>query len=146
MILEDYLSLFPGNTREKPRLMAVASAVLAQVMDLQDVIPEILQAYSLDNAAGATLDQIAASLGLSRHDTTVGAGASDATFRKYIRDKLILWSWDGTNKSAGEISDKISAHSFVRDNQNGSVTVQNAGSIPAEDKKIFPIPGGVRTT
>jgi len=146
LTINGYLSLFPGNTREKPRLMAVASAVLAQMMDLQGVIPEILRAYSLDNAAGATLDQIASSLGLSRLDTTVGAGVSDATFRKYIRDKLILWSWDGTNKSAGEIAGKISIHSFVRDNQNGSVTVQNAGSIPAEDKKIFPIPGGVRTT
>ena len=34
MHLDDYLSLFPGSTREKARFMSLAGAVLQQVMDL----------------------------------------------------------------------------------------------------------------
>ena len=38
MTLNDDLSLFPGSTREKSRLMAMASAVLQQTVDLQAVV------------------------------------------------------------------------------------------------------------
>ena len=34
MDINSYLSLFPGATREKPRFMALAEAVLAQAADL----------------------------------------------------------------------------------------------------------------
>ena len=37
MTLSDYLSLFPGSSREKTRLVELASLVLQQVMDLKAV-------------------------------------------------------------------------------------------------------------
>ena len=66
MQLSDYLSLFPSASREKPRFMALAEAVLSQVMDLQDLVEQIRAGYAVGSAAGAQLDAVAAAVGLRR--------------------------------------------------------------------------------
>ena len=146
MTLEDYLGLFPGNTREKSRFMAVASAVLQQVVDLQAVVGELNAAFSPDSAQGAQLDALGESLGLSRLDTTAGAGATDEVFRDFIRKKLIRWGWDGTNMSVPAITEQLQAGSVEKDNLNGTVTITGAGTQPAAVKEIYPVTGGVRVT
>ena len=144
MTLEDYLGLFPGNTREKSRFMAVASAVLQQVVDLQAVVGELNAAFSPDSAQGAQLDVLGESLGLSRLDTTAGATATDEVFRDFIRKKLIRWGWDGTNKSVPGIAEQMKAGSVEKDNLNGTVTVTGAGMQPAAVKDLYSIPAGIR--
>ena len=146
MTLEDYLSLFPGSTREKSRFMAVASAVLQQIVDLQAVVGELNAAFSPDSAQGAQLDVLGESLGLSRLDTTAGATATDEVYRDFIRKKLIRWGWDGTNKSVPGIAERLQAGSVEKDNLNGTVTVTGAGSQPAAVKEIYPVTGGVQVT
>jgi hypothetical protein len=142
----DYLSLFPGSTRERQRFMALATAVLRQVTDLQVVVSQINGAFAPDGAQGAQLDVLAASLGLSRVDTSAGVTVSDATFRDFIRKKLIQWSWDGRNVTVSDVLTKIQPGARQTDNMNGTVTVTGAGSQPAPVKGLFPIPGGVRNT
>jgi hypothetical protein len=142
----DYLSLFPGSTRERQRFMALATAVLQQVMDLQGVVSQINGAFAPERAQGAQLDVLAASLGLSRVDTSAGVTVSDATFRDFIRKKLIQWSWDGRNVTVSDVLTKIQPGARQTDNMNGTVTVTGAGSQPAPVKGLFPIPGGVRNT
>ena len=146
MTLDDYLSLFPGSTREKPRLMAVASAVLQQVIDLQAVVGEVNVAFAPASAQGVQLDALGESLGLSRLDTTAGAAATDELYRDFIRKKLIRWGWDGTNKSMPGIAEQMKAGSVEKDNLNGTVTVTGAGSQPATVKDIYPVTGGIRVT
>ena len=146
MHLDDYLSLFPGSTREKPRLMAVASAVLQQVIDLQAVVGEVNVAFAPASAQGVQLDALGESLGLSRLDTTAGAAATDEVYRDFIRKKLIRWGWDGTNKSMPGIAEQMKAGSVEKDNLNGTVTVTGAGSQPATVKDIYPVTGGIRVT
>ena len=146
MLLNDYLSIFPGSTREKTRFMALANAVLRQVTDLQEIVSELNAAFAPGLARGEQLDALAASLGLSRSDTTAGSDITDEAFRDYIRKKLIRWGWDGTNASVPAIVAKIRAGAEQVDNQNGSVTVTGAETQPAAVKEIFPIPAGVRTT
>ena len=97
MNLTDYIALFPGATREKPRFMALAEAVLRQAADLQALVPLLPEAYSLEHAVGIQLDALAGSVGLSRADSPQGAGATDGEFRAFVADKLRLWRWDGTN-------------------------------------------------
>ena len=97
MDLNTYIFLFPGATREKPRFMALAKAVLAQAADLVALVLSLSEAYSLGLAVGRQLDCLAASLGLTRTGSPQGAGASDEQFRAFIRDKLALWRTDGTN-------------------------------------------------
>ena len=142
----DYLSLFPGATREKQRFMALATAVLQQVTDLQAVVGKINGAFSPGSAEGAQLEALAASLGLSRLDTSAGATVTDEVFRDFILKKLIRWSWDGTNRSVPEVVAKIKPGAVETDNQNGTVTVTGASGLPAPVKDLFPISAGVRTT
>ena len=146
MTLNDYLSLFPGSTREKLRLMAVASAVLQQVVDLQAVVGEVNAAFAPESAQGAQLDALGESLGLSRLDTTAGATATDEVYRDFIRKKLIRWGWDGTNKSVPGIAEQMKAGSVEKDNLNGTVSVTGAGTQSAAVKEIYPGTGGVRVT
>ena len=142
----DYLSLFPGSTREKTRFMALATAVLRQVVDLQEIVSELNAAFAPASDRGAQLDALGASFGLRRADTTAGADVTDEVFRDFIKKKLIRWGWDGTNASVPGIVAKIRAGADQTDNQNGSVTVTGAGMQPAAVKELFPIPAGVRTT
>ena len=146
MHLDDYLSLFPGSTREKARFMSLAGAVLQQVMDLQAVVGELNAAFSPASAQGMQLDALGESLGLSRLDTSAGAAATDEVYRDFIRKKLIRWGWDGTNKSVPGITERLQAGSVERDNRNGTVTVTGAGTQPAAVKEIYPVTGGVRVT
>ena len=141
---EDYLSLFPGASRDKEKLMALASAVLQQVTDLQAVIPDIAAAFTPDGASGTQLDMVGESLGLSRLDTTNGPNATDDEYRDYIKKKLILWGWDGTNRMVSVISERLRQGSFVKDNQDGTVTVTGAGTQPAAVKLLYPVSAGVR--
>ena len=145
LTLNDYLSLFPGSTREKSRFMAVASAVLQQAVDLLAVVGELNAAFSPATTQGAQLDALGESLGLSRLDTMAGVAATDEVYRDFIRKKLVRWGWDGTNKSVPGITEQLHAGSVENDNQNGTVTVTGAGTQPAAAKEIFPIPAGIRT-
>ena len=142
----DYLDLFPGATRAKQRFMEMAAAVLQQVMDLQVVVGEINGAFAPDSAQGVQLDDLAASMGLSRLDTSAGATVTDAAFRYFIQKKLIQWSWDGTNASIPEIVAKLQQGAVQTDNQNGTVTVTGASGLPAPVKELFPIPCAVGNT
>ena len=145
-MLMDYLSLFPDSTREKQRFMALATAVLQQVTDLQDVVSQINGAFAPAGAQGVQLDVLAASVGLCRADTSAGVTASDEVFRDYVKKKLIQWSWDGRNVTVSDVVARIQSGARQTDNMNGTVTVTGAGTQPASVKGLFPIPGGVRNT
>ena len=142
----DYLDLFPGATRAKQRFMEMDAAVLQQVTDLQAVVAQINGAFAPESAQGAQLDDLAASMGLSRLDTSAGATVTDAAFRDFIQKKLIQWSWDGTNASIPEIVAKLQQGAVQTDNQNGTVTVTGASGLPAPVKELFPIPCGIGNT
>ena len=144
--MEECLALFPGSTLEKQRFMEMAAAVLQQVIDLQAVVGQINGAFAPESAQGVQLEALAASLGLSRLDTSTGAVVTDEAFRDFIRKKLIQWSWDGTNKAVPAIVAKIQQGASQVDNMNGTVTVTDAGTQPAPVKALFPITAGVRTT
>ena len=58
MTLNNYLSLFPGSTREKTRFMALATVVLRQVVDLQEIVWEVNSAFAPGSARGEQLDEI----------------------------------------------------------------------------------------
>ena len=131
MDLNDYLALFPGASREKPRLMALAEAVLQQVVDLMTLIETIQSGFSFASAEGEQLDAIAEAVGLGRE-----AGMTDETFRAYLLQKLKLWTWDGTNMSVPTV---LPEGVTETDNRNGTVTVSPAGT----DKELLPVPAGV---
>ena len=143
-MLEDYISLFPGSTREKQRFMAVAEAVLQQVTDLQAVVTQINVAFAPSSAEGMQLEALAASLGLSRLDTSDGAVVTDEVFRDFVLKKLIRWSWDGTNGSVPGIVTKLQPGAVETDNQDGTMTITGAGTQPGPIKGLFPVTVAIR--
>ena len=140
----DWLALFPGATRDKPRFMALAEVVLRQVNDLLPLIAQLQSGFCFETAEGKQLDQVAAAMGLSRKDTAEGPTCSDETFRTYIRTKLALWRWEGTNAGVSVMLENVLQGNTETDNDNGTVTVISEGNLPAEVGKLFPVPAGVR--
>ena len=132
--------------REKPIYCSCDCNFLCQVTELQVVVGQINEAFAPGPAEGVQLEALAASLSLSRLDTSAGAIVTDEVFRDFIQNKLVQWSWDGTNKPVPEVVTKIQPGAVETDNQNGTVTVTGASGLPAPVKELFPISAGVRTT
>ena len=134
MNLNDYLTLFSGNLRDKEKFMALAEAILTQVMDLSAFADNLQAAYAVDEAEGIQLARLAAASGLSRAD--LGNNVSDADFREYIKGKYRLWTWDGTNAGVPAV---LPEGVTETDNMNLTVSASPSGT----NKDILPLPAGM---
>ncbi len=132
--LNDYLALFPGASRGKPRFMALAEAVLQQAVDLMDLVASMQSGFSFASAEGTQLDAVAETVGLEREN-----GMTDEAFRQYLLQKLKLWGWDGTNEGVPAV---LPEGVTETDNQDGTVTVSPAGT----NRDLLPVPAGVGMT
>jgi len=130
----DYMTLFPGYTRDKPRFAALASAVLQQVNDLIGLVPEMESGFSVAHAVGAQLDALGVSLAIPRRN-----GWTDETYRSILLRKLRRNRWNGLNDSAFEYVEE--GESFC-DNGDGTVSAVTVEAVPA--KEVMPVPMGVR--
>ena len=131
----DYMTLFPGYTRDKPHFAALAAAVLKQVNDLIALVPEMEAGFSVANAVGAQLDALGVSLSIPRQ-----SGWNDETFRSILLRKLRRNQWNGLNDSAFEYVDE--GETFT-DNCNGTVTATTVEAVPAGE--VMPVPMGIKT-
>ena len=136
----EWLSLFPGASRDRPRFMALAEAVLRQVSDLAALTAQTQAGFSFARAEGIQLDQIAAAIGLNRSD--IGTDMPDETFRQYLLAKLALWTWDGTNKTVPEVLGIALPGSTQTDNGDGTVSITGINGEVAG--KVIPIPAGTK--
>ena len=130
----DYMTLFPGYTRDKPRFAALAAAVLQQVNDLIALVPEMESGLSVAHAVGAQLDALGVSLSIPRQ-----SGWNDETFRSILLRKLRRNQWNGLNDSAFEYIDE--GETFT-DNCNGTITATTVEAVPA--KEVMPVPMGFK--
>ena len=131
----DYMTLFPGYIRDKPRFAALSAAVLKQVNDLIALVPEMEAGFSFAHAVGAQLDALGVSLSIPRQ-----SGWNDETFRSILLRKLRRNQWNGLNDSAFEYID--AGETFI-DNCNGTVTATTVEAVPA--KEVMPVPMGFKT-
>lgn len=130
----DYMTLFPGYTRDKPRFAALAAAVLQQVNDLIALVPELESGFSVAQAVGEQLDALGVSLSIPRQN-----GWDDETYRSILLRKLRRNQWNGLNDSAFEYVDE--GETFT-DNCNGTVTATTVEAVPANE--VMPIPMGFK--
>jgi hypothetical protein len=112
--------------------MALAEAVLSQAMDLVPLIASLQSGYSFASAEGIQLDAISEALGLKRDP-----GMSDADFRQYLLNKLLLWTWDGTNVGVPAV---LPEGVTEFDNGDGTVSVSPSGTR----MDVLPVPAGIR--
>ena len=136
----EWLSLFPGASRDRPRFMALAEAVLRQVSNLAALTAQMQAGFSFARAEGIQLDQIAAAIGLNRSD--IGTDVPDETFRQYLLAKLALWSWDGTNKTVPAVLHTAFPGVMQTDNGDGTVSITGINGEVAG--KVIPIPAGTK--
>ena len=130
----DYMTLFPGYTRDKPHFAALAAAVLKQVNDLIALVPEMESGLSVAHAVGAQLDALGVSLSIPRQ-----SGWNDETYRNILLRKLRRNQWNGLNDSAFEYVDE--GETFT-DNCNGTVTAATVEAVPAGE--VMPVPMGFK--
>ena len=131
----DYMTLFPGYTRDKPRFAALAAAVLQQVNDLIALIPELESGFSVAHAVGEQLDALGVSLSIPRQ-----SGWNDETYRSILLRKLRRNQWNGLNDSAFEYID--AGETFI-DNCNGTITAVTVEAVPAGE--VMPVPMGFKS-
>ena len=130
----DYMTLFPGYTRDKPRFAALTAAVLQQVNDLIALVPEMESGFSVAYAVGEQLDALGVSLSIPRQN-----GWNDETYRSILLRKLRRNQWNGLNDSAFEYVDE--GETFT-DNCNGTVTAVTVEAVPAGE--VMPVPMGFK--
>ena len=131
----DYMTLFPGYTRDKPHFAALAAAVLKQVNDLIALVPEMEAGFSVAHAVGEQLDALGVSLSIPRQ-----SGWNDETYRSILQRKLRRNQWNGLNDSAFEYVDE--GETFT-DNCNGTVTATTVEAVPAGE--VMPVPMGFKS-
>ena len=131
----DYMTLFPGYTRDKPHFAALAAAVLQQVNDLIALVPEMESGFSVAHAVGEQLDALGVSLSIPRQ-----SGWNDETYRSILLRKLRRNQWNGLNDSAFEYVDE--SETFT-DNCNGTVTTVTVEAVPAGE--VMPVPMGFKS-
>ena len=134
MNLDDYLSLFPAYTRGMPHFIALAEAVLRQVTDLTDLMPQLASGFSFARAEGVQLDALGGSVRLIRKK-----GWDDESYRRVLLKKLKLYTWDGTNERAFDFAEE--GEVFV-DNDDGTVTARTDAPLPASE--VLPVPLGIK--
>ena len=138
-----YLSLFPASSREKPRFVALASAVLSQAAELLSLIQsDIPSSYDLDSAAGSQLDTLGALLNVPRPKPST----PDADYRILLRARAAVNHWDGTNGSLPAVLESAFPGQSARliDNLDGTVTAFLSGSVPFALADLFPVPAGIQ--
>ena len=110
--------LFSPMHTLKPRFMALANAILEQVDDLFSLFDA--GAFSLETAEGFFLDTLGEISGVTR----VTPGMTDMEFREYLRQRIALHHWDGTNGSLKETLDQAfpDGNAVISDNMDGTVT------------------------
>ena len=131
----DYMTLFPGYTRDKPHFAALAAAVLQQVNDLIALVPELESGFSVAHAVGEQLDALGASLSIPRQSIW-----SDETYRSILQRKLRRNQWNGLNDSSFGYVDE--GETFT-DNCNGTVTATTVEVVPAGE--VMPVPMGFKS-
>ena len=131
-----YEDLFSGAVRELPRFSALAQVILRQVEDLISLVPSLQSAFSVDDAEGVQLDLFGETMGIPR---SAAAYSSDDAYRDFLKAKLALWRWNGTNESVTALLAEAFPGQGVtlKDNGDMTVTVENADS-----ESLLPIPAG----
>ena len=119
--------------RSLPRFSALAEAVLRQAAELAAAAEQLPAAFGPENAKGAQLDLLGASLNIPR------GGMNDNEYRAMIPARLAALRWDGTNGSVKPLLDGLAPGETYSDNGNLTVSASSAASsfIPAGISRIL---------
>lgn len=134
MTLKQYLDLVPCAHHDRPRFTAFLSAVLEQVLDLEDLRLQLPSALGLSTASGVCLDTLGAYLRCPR-----GRNRTDPDYRLQLCGRILQHRWDGTAASLKALLELYfpDFHFRVSDEENLSMTVQAPASMSAARKTLL---------
>ncbi len=141
--LKPYLDLISPVHQGKPRFMALCAAVLIQVSHMLRLYAERLpEAVDPDKAKGVQLNTLGQLTGVPRP----AADMSDADYRAFLRARIQLHHWDGTNGTLPVLLSAACPGQDARliDNGDGTVTASISGRLPFSLRDVFPCPAGVQ--
>jgi hypothetical protein len=101
--VNDALALLLEQYKNRDRIRALLSALIAPFQDLENVFYDIYDAFLLDNATGEQLDYLGALVGEKRRER------NDGTYRTYIRARIAI------NRSNGRIPELLAILRIVSD-------------------------------
>ena len=170
-MIEKYLSLIASQHIDKPKFSAFIEVYASACVDIQNVLFSLITLYDLELATGVQLDVVGQWIGASRRvpllqeliyftwDTTYqegwdngiwqGSGTpptdqvvlDDATYRRFLKAKVLSNIWKGDRESIYAIFDAFVTPTtpiLVADNQDMSMTVTlAANSMSQLDKRII---------
>ena len=151
-----YENLLPAATQSKAKFMALFRAILDHAAALGTLTDaSMIEAFDLDNAAGAQLDTLGALVGVDRSSSVNPAGLTDELYRMMILAKVGQNVWDGSNSGFIDIW-RSTVGTVVEaeyiDNMDGSVTIRVLdGSWPELNAamasgQLIPFPAGITVT
>lgn len=91
--LGNYIEKF----KDKPRLLALTTAYIEQIQDLEDAFYQLITDRTIETAVGTQLDGIGSIVGEDRE------GRDDSDYRLAIRVRILLNLTDGTIEQVIEI-------------------------------------------
>lgn len=155
--LDEYLDfLIPPPNSIQPKFVAWVSALLQVLLDTQDVLQEVIEAFHVDTAVGKQLDIVGQILGRSRRINFQPSDGSspvlnDDDYRLILKAKIIQNQWRGTKP---EIYEFWTLHFpdipiIVVDNGDMTIDVHIIGLTVLQQELAanfyyFPKPAGVR--
>ena len=105
--------------------------IVRQAADLMALVPQLASGFSFGHAEGIQLDALGESVSVPRQEDW-----DDETYRSMLLKKLILYTWNGTNKTA---FDYVNDGESFRDNGDGTVTAYTDLPLPADEGLPVPI-------
>ena len=140
--LETYMNLLSPAHQGKPRFLALCAAILGQAAELFRLFDLLPAAFDLSQAVGTQLDALGQLSGIPRPGTSV----SDSDYRAYLRARIALHHWDGTNAALPALLSSAFPDGDARltDNRDGTVTAALSGDFPFPLEEVFPRPAGIR--
>jgi hypothetical protein len=122
---DDAVARLIGQFQDKPRLVALVRVLAHRYQLLEDALWQILTESDVDNAEGATLEDIGNLVGQSRN------GSPDPEYRVFIKARI------RANRSSGRLSDLLAISSLILDAfARVAVYVPSALKIEADDVTV----------
>ena len=136
MTLTEYLNLITSLYRDQPQFMALCESWVTPLVDVQELLADVGEAFDLDDAVGVQLDQVGEWIGRTRDLATPLTGVYfawgesgvgwdegawkgpydpdtgivrlvDDFYRMLLRAKIAANGWDGTIPGAYEIWEQL---------------------------------------
>lgn len=146
--VSDYTNLITSQHAGKPKYAALVAALAQCFVDLQNFLATLPREFDVDTGRYKQLDIIGEWVGLDRSLRATAPGVYvqappagvvpliDVDYRTLLRGKIGSNNWDGTIAGAYDkityIFGDTGSRLFILDNQDMSITVAVAGTVPSD--------------